>query len=107
MNKVLFFKILKIMKGLRMKYEQDCVFHWNYKLHYSTKWMGVDKSAITVLELKKCPMLEMGSRSHEAELQAELEAERLMSLLVHPELAARGERAAGADQDDHRSLDCG
>ena len=61
MDKVLFFKILKIMKGLRMKYEQDCVFHWNYKLHYSTKWMGVDKSAIIVLELKKCPMLSESS----------------------------------------------
>ena len=89
MDKVHFFKILKIMKGLRMKYEQDCVFHWNYKLHYSTKWMGVDKSAIIVLELKKCPMLEMGSRSHEAELEA-LEAERLMSLM--PGSSAKGSR---------------
>ena len=89
MHKVLFFKILKIMKGLRMEYEQDCVFHWNHKLHYSTKWMGVDKSAIIVLELKKCPMLEMGSRSHEAELEA-LDAERLMSLM--PGSSAKGSR---------------
>ena len=51
MDKVHFFKILKIMKGLRMEYEQDCVFHWNYKLHYSTKWMGVDKSKVIVLDL--------------------------------------------------------
>ena len=50
-------------------------------MHYSTKWMGVDKSAAIVLELKKCPMLEMGSRSHEAELEAAMEAERLMSLM--------------------------
>ena len=49
--------------------------------------MGVDKSAIIVLELKKCPMLEMGSRSHEAELEA-LEAERLMSLM--PGSSAKG-----------------
>ena len=57
MDKVHFFKILKIMKGLRMEYEQDCVFHWNYKLHYSTKWMGVDKSAVIVLDLKQCPLM--------------------------------------------------
>ena len=61
MDKLHFFKILKIMKGLRMAYEEDCVCHWNYKLHYSTKWMGVDKSAIIVLELKKCPMLSESS----------------------------------------------
>ena len=73
----MFLRVLGIMKRVRMEYEQDCVFHWNYKLHYSTKWMGVDKSAVIVLELKKCPMLEMGSSSHEAKL----EAERLMSLM--------------------------
>ena len=62
MDKVHFLRILGIMKRVRMEYEQDCVFHWNYKLHYSTKWMGVDKSAVIVLDTK-------------------LEAERLMSLM--------------------------
>ena len=90
MHKVLFFKILKIMKGLRMKYEQDCVFHWNHKLHYSTKWMGVDKSAIIVLELKKCPMLERRWRLSLKRRQEGLEAERLMSLM--PGSSAKGSR---------------
>ena len=96
MDKVHFLKIPKIMRGLRMEYEQDCVFHWNYKLHYSTKWMGVDKSAVIVLDLKKCPMPEMGSSSDEEKLEAEkekLEAERLMSF-NHPMVQRLGCREA-------------
>ena len=88
-DKVYFFRILGIMKRVRMEYEQDCVFHWNYKLHYSTKWMGVDKSAVIVLDLKKCSMPEMGSSSHEAKL----EAERLMSF-NHPMMQRLGCREA-------------
>ena len=70
MDKIHFLRILHILKRIRMDYEKDCVFHWHYKLHYSTKWMGVDKSAVIVLDLKKCPMPEMGSSSYEEKLEA-------------------------------------
>ena len=100
MDKIHFLRILGIMKRLRMDYEMDCVFHWHYKLHYSTKWMGVDKSAVIVLDLKKCPMPEMGSSSDEEKL----EAERLMSF-NHPMV----QRLAGVDvpvEDDCIMLGC-
>ena len=57
-------------------------------MHYSTKWMGVDKSAIIVLELKKCPMLERRWRLSLKRRQEGLEAERLMSLM--PGSSAKG-----------------
>ena len=69
MDKVHFLRILGIMKRVRMEYEKDCVFHWHYKLHYSTKWMGVDKSKIIVLDLKQYHMPGMGSSSDEEKLE--------------------------------------
>ena len=89
MDKIHFLRILGIMKRMRMEYEKDCVFHWHYKLHYSTKWMGVDKSAVIVLDLKKCPMPKIGSSSDEEKL----EAERLMSF-NHPMVQRLGCREA-------------
>ena len=89
MDKMQFLRVMCILKKLRMEYELDCVFHWHYKLHYSTKWMGVDKSAVIVLDLKKCPMPEMGSSSDEEKL----EAERLMSF-NHPMVQRLGCREA-------------
>ena len=69
MDKMQFLRVMCILKKLRMEYELDCVFHWHYKLHYSTKWMGVDKSKIIVLDLKQYHMPGMGSSSDEEKLE--------------------------------------
>ena len=69
MDKMQFLRIMCILKKLRREYELDCVFHWHYKLHYCTKWMGVDKSKIIVLDLKQYHMPGMGSSSDEEKLE--------------------------------------
>ena len=79
MDKMQFLRVMCILKKLRMEYELDCVFHWHYKLHYSTKWMGVDKSKIIVLDLKQYHMPGMGSSSDEEKLE-----EVAMSSAWHP-----------------------
>ena len=90
MDKSHFLRILHIMKRMRMEYENDCVFHWHYKLHYSTKWMGVDKSAVIVLDLKKCPMPEMGSSSDEEKLEVQMLPRLHMPSLRVPQLRLSG-----------------
>ena len=90
MGKVHFLRILGIRKKARRDYEKDCVFHWHYKLHYSTKWMGVDKSAVIVLDLKKCPMPEMGSSSDEEKLEVQRLPRLHMPSLRVPQLRLSG-----------------
>ena len=46
-DKECFFRTLRIMKRARKQYED---LHWNYKWHFSTRWMGIDKKAVTVLK---------------------------------------------------------
>ena len=65
MDKMQFLRVMCILKKLRIEYELDCVFHWHYKLHYCTKWMGVDQSKIIVLDVKQYHMPGMGSSSDE------------------------------------------
>ena len=90
MHKLHFLRILGIMKRVRMDYEMDCVLHWHYKLHYSTKWMGVGKSAVIVLDLKKCPMPEMGSSSDEEKLEVQMLPRLHMPSLRVPQLRLSG-----------------
>ena len=90
MDKMQFLRVMCILKKLRREYELDCVFHWHYKLHYSTTWMGVDKSKIIVLDLKQYHMPGMGSSSDEEKLEVQRLPRLHMPSLRVPQLRLSG-----------------
>ena len=61
------------MKRVRQQYED---LHWNYKWHFSTRWMGIDKKAVTVLksELDSDKAISDDNQYMEDDSESQLEA---------------------------------